>query len=240
MTESHEFWAEVAAAHALHSLEPDEEARLLAHVGGCASCRAQLDEFTLVAAQLGSLSDDDVQPPAWAAVRPGSARTGTSSLVLPMPRRARRRATAARLLAAAAAVVLAAGVVAGWQFSRPGPSAATAALAACRHQTGCQVIRLHGQRGDNADVLVVNGTVSLVPVKLPAPADGRVYVLWQLPRDGSPMPVVSVTNSTRQTATVSLPTAYADTAAFALSIETAGPMPTRPTEVLAVGAASST
>ncbi|MDQ1746082.1 MAG: hypothetical protein QOD07_345 [Frankiaceae bacterium] len=243
MTDSHEFWDELAAAHALHALEPDEEVRLLAHVDGCATCRGRLDDYNLVAAQLGSLSDDDVRPPSWADIRsqlPGARATTEArpaARVVPL----RRPVLGARVLAAAAALVVLAGAGVAWQLSRPGasPSASTAALAACRHQAGCQLVQMRGRRGDTADVLVVDGAASLVPLTLPVLPAGRTYVLWQLPRDGSPLPVVSFSDATRQTPKVLLPADYADTAAFAVSVEAAGSKPTRPTDVLAAGAATN-
>ncbi|MBV9098204.1 MAG: anti-sigma factor [Frankiaceae bacterium] len=232
MNDSHEVWDELAAAHALHALEPAEELRLLAHVETCTTCRDRLDDYTLVAAQLGSLTDDDVEPPAWSTIRSQLPGT-TPAPVVPL----RRRVVATRLLAAAAAVVVVAGAAAGWELSRPGPTTATAALTACRHQVGCRIVELRGQGGTSADLLVVNGSASLVPVAMPSPPTGRMYVLWQLPRDGSPIPVASMRDVTHQSPTVSLPTGYADTAAFAVSMEAAGALPSRPSRVLATGAA---
>lgn len=238
--ETHRVWEELAAAHALHALEPSEELRLLAHVDTCQACLDRVDEFALVAAQLGALADDESQPPRWAQMRervvdPSSSYPQTEIAPLPL-----RRRYAARMLAAAAAVVVAGtGVAVGSQLFGGHPSSASAALTACRQQSGCQVIQLHGQRGDNAAVLVEAGHASLVPVKLPPAAADHVYVLWQLPRDGSPNPVVAFSDSTRQTSSVPLVTGFSDTAAFAVSMEPAGPMPTRPTDVLAVGAATT-
>lgn len=240
--ESHRVWDELVAAHALHALEPSEELRLLDHMDGCPSCRGRLDEFSLVAAQLGALADDDSQPPTWAEMRGQLVDAPPSGLgaVADRPVVPLRRRYAGRMLAAAAAVVLIGTAVAvGSQLIGRHSSSATAALTACRHQSGCRVIQLHGQSGDSAAVLVEAGHASLVPVKLAAPAADRVYVLWQMPRDGGPSPVVAFTDATRQTPSVPLVTGYSDTAAFAVSMEPAGPMPTRPTDVLAVGAATS-
>ena len=238
---SHQPWDELVAAHALHALEPTEELRLLAHLDGCRPCRNRLDEFTLVAAQLGSLADDTLDPPAWTDVRPHlrrtdpSAASGNVSRVLPRQRRVAVRA----VTAAAAGVVVAAGAATSWELTRPGPPTSAAALTACRQQSGCRIVALHGQQGDSAAVLVEAGHASLVPTNLPLPPAGRMYVLWQLPRDGSPIPVVTFHDPTRQTSSVPLVTGYTDTAAFAVSLEIAGPMPTHPTDVLAVGAAGS-
>ena len=243
---SHQLWDELVAAQALHALEPADELRLLAHMDDCEPCRNRLDDFALVAAQLGSLGDEAATPPAWSAIRARLAATSSPAdaahsdairAVVPL-----RRHVSARILAAAAgiAVVIGAGVATGWQLTRPVHAPTTsAALTACHQQSGCQVIRLHGQTGDGAAVLVEAGHASLVPVTMPAAPTDRWYVLWQMPRDGSPIPVVTFRDADRQTSSVPLVTGYSDTAAFAVSLEDAGPMPTRPTHILAVGAATS-
>jgi hypothetical protein len=240
MTESHEQWDELVAAHSLHALDPEDEARLRAHLERCPRCATSLDDFTLVAAQLGSIADDDAPPPAWRKIRSGVVAAPAASpggSPLPMPR---RRLPVRMLAAAAAVVVLAAGAVTGWQVThRSSSPSMTAALAACRDQAECRIIRLHGQSGDSAAVIVRADGVSLVPDRLPSPAESHMYVLWQLPRDGSPTPVVTFRDTHRQTNDVPLVTAYDDTAAFAVSLEPTGPMPSKPTRVLAVGAAAA-
>jgi hypothetical protein len=242
-TNPHQQWEELAAGYALHALDGADELWLLAHVDRCPQCLARLDEFAFVAAQLGSLDDDGVQPPAWAQIRPraaaedqAAAAAATSGRLLPFPRR-----VGARVLAAAAAIVVSVGgVAAGLHLTRHSAAPpASAALTACRQQTGCHVIRMHGDSGDTAAVLVQAGHASLVPVELSAPPAGRIYVLWQLPRDGGPIPVVTFRDATRQTSSIPLVTGYSDTAAFAVSLEAAGPMPVHPTKVVAVGAAST-
>jgi anti-sigma-K factor RskA len=246
---AHQPWDELVAGQALHALEPAEELRLVAHVGSCPRCRAALDDFTLVAAQLGSLADEEERPPSWRKLRPrvvappgAVASTTAASVAVLEPRRSRRVSLTTRALtAAAAAAVIAAGLATGWQLTRPsGDNPANAALTACRQQSGCRVIQLHGENGDSAAVLVDAGRASLVPLRMPSPGTGQMYVLWQLPRDGSPMPVVAFLDPKQQTGSVPLTTDYADTAAFAVSLEPAGAVPIRPTDVLTVGAAAET
>lgn len=242
---SHQPWDELVAAHALHALEPAEELRLLHHIDSCADCRQRLDEFTLIAAQLGSLPEDETQPPTWAEIGPRLIGAPDPEAAPPPSRLApvvplRRWIGARTLGAAAAAVLVIGGAVAGWQLTRPTRTTSTSvALAACQQQNGCRVIQMHGRSGDNAAVLVEGGQASVVPISLPAPPADRMYVLWQMPRDGSPIAVVSFRNPTRQTSSVPLVTGFSDTAAFAVSLEHAGPTPTRPTDVLALGAAGS-
>ena len=256
---SHQEWEELAAAHALDALDPEDEARLFAHVATCDLCQRSLDDYNLVAAQLGSLADDEEAPPSWRQIRsavvgPQVADVGSLLLpepadepspdgrapVVPIPRQASpapmwRRP---RVLAAAAAVVLLiAGGLAGWKLSSGSPASATAAMTACQQQSGCRVVRLHSSgSADTAAVIVDDGHASVVPLTLANAPAGRMYVLWQLPRDGGGMiPVESFRQTRHQTAGSQLPHAYADTAAFAVSLEPAGSFPTRPAGILALG-----
>ena len=262
---SHEEWDELAAAYALDALEPAEEQRWIAHLGTCARCQHNLDDYTLVAAQLGSLADDEEPAPSWQRIRPkiiADSAAGSEPmhdpglpepsppeapvLVMPAPQPARRPWRRPWVLAAAASVVLLiAGAVVGWQLgTRSHPAPATAAISACHQQPGCRVVTLrNAQGGDGATaagaVIVDAGRASMVPLKMaPAPI-ARMYVLWQMPRDGSPVAIASFRQTDQQTPSTPLTTAYRDTAAFAVSLEPSGPAPTRPSNILALGAASA-
>lgn len=233
--EAHERWDELAAGYALHALEPQEEQEFTAHLDGCDLCPQLLAEHELVAAQLGAIEstpDADDAPPSWAAMR--SAIVGTDTLEVVSL--ATRRRTSPRLLAAAAAVIVVAGVaVVTWQSTRTTSSPATTAIAACRQTAGCRVIQLRASDGaERAVVAVMPGSAHVVPVSMRAPARDRMYVLWQLRRSGGPMAVTSF-RDVHHGATSTLPVAYADTAAFAVSVEPAGPLPAAPTQVVAVG-----
>ena len=114
---------------------------------------------------------------------------------------------------------------------------AALALAACQQQPGCQVVRLHSSTtGDSAAVIVDSGHASIVPLGLAKPPAGHMYVLWQLPKDsGTMVPVSAFQQATHQTASSQLTRPYSDTSAFAISLEPAGAIPTRPGEILALG-----
>jgi anti-sigma-K factor RskA len=205
----HETYDELAAGHALNALEPAEELAFTEHLAGCARCQESLAEHSLVAAELGSL----VLPPVVA-------------------RRPQRRWAWAAGAAAAAALVAGGAVV-----LRPSSPVTTqqVALAACHDDPQCHVVTLQ----DLARLVVADGTVTVLPVHLGAPPTGRVYVLWQLPKDGRPT-MVTTLDATRNGSVgkahdLALP--YAGTAAFGLSVEPANAVPTKPTKVLAVGVA---
>lgn len=232
---THDEWDELAAAYALHALEPDEELRFTEHLAGCAECVALLRDHELVAAQLGSLAhtEDDVAAPAWGSIR--EAIVGESAPVsLDAHRRARRRQPWVLGAAAAAVVIAAAGVVV-WQTNGSSTTPAERALQSCRHQSSCSIIRLHASRGaDPAVVLVSADRVTMVPLAMkPAPA-GKEYVLWQLLRSGAPTPVAEITDASAPSS-AGLVMSYADTAAFAVSVESASVPPSQPTQVVAIG-----
>jgi anti-sigma-K factor RskA len=259
---SHEEWDELAAGYALDALAPEDAQRLADHIATCARCRRNLDDFALVAAQLGSLADDEEPAPGWQRIRPavlgpdgrrvepvyGPEPDETSTLdssqpVVPSPRPTPPLWRRPRVLAAAAAVLLIAAGALGWQLgTRSGRSPVTAAVAACERQPGCQVVRLHdagtgGADRDRAAVLVDAGRASLVPLKLASAPDARMYVLWQMPRDGSPVAITTFRQTGQQTPSTPLIEDYGDTAAFAISLEPTGSAPRRPTDIVALGAA---
>jgi anti-sigma-K factor RskA len=255
--DDHEQYDELAAGYALDALEPDEELAFTAHLTGCSRCRHLLDEHAFVAAQLGALADgDQTKAPDWDSIRrtvlaeppaadaPGDSGgsgdldgSGGDVVTLDHRRRGSFRRRPPRILAAAAGVVALAGVGAiAWQASSgTGSSSSAQAIAACRHDAGCRVIALHASGGDAADVLVADGTARVVPLSLRTPIAGRTYVLWQMLRNGSPKPVGEFRDASSQTAPASLVQPYADTIAFAISLEPADVQPTTPTDVLAVG-----
>ena len=234
---THEMWDELAAGHALHALDGADEQRFLTHLSNCAHCTAALDDYNLVAAQLGSVADTVAdETPSWQHIR-GAIVDDQRAPVVSLDGRRQR---SARILAAAAAVVTVTAIgVAGWGLSHgsdAGTSPGVAALAACHQQVGCRAIRLHTSDGANPAAVVINGDrAAVVPLTLSAAPAGRTYVLWQMPSDGSPIPISEFRATDRQTAATHLPASYGDTAAFAISLEPTNVPPRRPTKVLAVG-----
>ena len=245
-------WAELAAGYALHALEPDEEQIFTSHLAGCSICQGTLDEHSLVAAQLASLVDDTAtSAPSWSRIRPALGGLGTPPATSrpeaarpdrdAVVRRLRPRHT--RLLAAAAALVGVVGVgIAGWQLAGGSDRhRAPSPVAACRVGQGCHVVRLLADgKVEAGDVLVRGGTAAVVPTAMPALDAAHVYVLWQLPRDGRPTPVTALQHvqTSKASSSVTLVIPYADTAGFAMSVERADQVPTRPTKVVAMGRAT--
>ena len=247
-------WSELAAGFALHALEPDEEQAFREHLADCTTCQATVDEHALVAAQLASLVDDTTTAaPPWSRIRPAlGPQTSTGSIPQPQrpaaePRDAvvhRLRTRHARVLAAAAAFVGLVGVaVTGWQLAgrSTNDTRVPSAIAACQADAGCHVVRLLADgKVEAGDVVVRGGSAAVVPTAMPALDAAHVYVLWQVPRDGRPTPVTALgaveTAQASPSTTLKIP--YDDTVAFAMSVEPADRVPTKPTKVVAVGKAA--
>jgi hypothetical protein len=232
---SHDEWDELAAGYALDALEPDEELLFTDHLSTCDECAAMLPDHELVAAALGSLAyaDGDPAAPAWAAVR--DAVVGPPMPVsLDARRRSRRRQPWLVGAAAAAVVVTGAAIVISNSAGDSG-SAADRAIDSCRHRPSCSVIRLHASQGADPGVVLVSANrATMVPLTMPAPPAGEEYVLWQLPRSGAPKAVAEFTDPSTPS-DAELVISYADTAAFAVSVEPAAARPSQPTHVLARG-----
>jgi anti-sigma-K factor RskA len=240
---THELYDELAAGYALHALEPDEELLFTEHLATCSRCAEVLDEHAFVAAQLGSLADaEEVPVPEWRSIRSGvvgdvpAPAPDTAPVVSLDARRTARRSP--RLLAAAAGLVAVAGVgVLTWQTvsGGAGNDQVTAAIARCQsHAATCKVVRLHDDHGDPAVVLVSGGEARLLPIHMGPPTPGHQYVLWQLPRSNGPTAIGEFTDASHEM-TTRLLMPYADTAAFAVSLEPADTPPTTPSQVLATG-----
>ncbi|HUR14396.1 MAG TPA: anti-sigma factor [Mycobacteriales bacterium] len=231
----HEHWEELAAGHALDALEPEETELFTAHLATCGPCQASLADHAFVAAQLGTIVNEQAGAPSWSRMRghvvePVHEVAPVTSLA---DARARRRSP--RLLAAAASLVLlTGGTVVAWQVTRSdAPSAQEQVLAACSAQPGCHAVDLQGK----ATVVVADGSARLLATSLPPAGDGRVYVLWQLPRGGRPTMVARLSGAAAGTVGEAHPLAlpYEDTAAFGVSREPASVVPTGPTDVVALG-----
>ncbi|HTW20536.1 MAG TPA: anti-sigma factor [Mycobacteriales bacterium] len=227
----HRRWEELAAGYALHALDPADEAEFEAHLETCPTCAADLSDHEYVAAQLGSISHfpDVDAAPSWTTIRSTVVGTQASTPVGDLAGR-RRYAVSRRVLAVAAAVVLVAGGLTAWQVASGGSG--------CSASAGCHTITLDAGKKAVASVVVRNERVTIEPTAMPPAPAGKVYVLWQLPRNGTATAIAEFSGAQGNSARTSLKSPYSDTAAFAVSLEHSGPPPVMPSNTLASGTAS--
>jgi hypothetical protein len=250
--DDHVVWDELAAGYALDALSQDEELTFTSHLETCARCQENVDDHTLVAAQLGAMAmpDEAVDTPSWDSMRElimgQGEHDGAVGELPPLPvnvvdlaARRRRYDGSRRILAAAAAVVLlAGGGIVAWRLQSG--SSTPGAVKACGTTPGCHTVALASGSKTAASLTVQDDVITMIPTGMkPAPA-GSEYVLWQQPADGRPVAVKVFTatgSDAVATATTSVP--YSDTTSFAVSEEHNGPVPAKPTTpLLAVGNAT--
>lgn len=243
--EPHSRWEELVAGHVLGALNPGDAAALAQHLPGCPRCTVLAAELQESAASLAYLSETGPPPAAvWQRIR-DDVETDLSAGMRQRPSRLagalssrQHRARALRRpvwawAAAAVAGLLALSLGLAAHFDRQQPPA----LATCSTSPGCQVVKLTGS-ASTVTLLIRGNRAELVPVRLPAPPAGTTYVLWQLPKDGSPVGIAAFTTTTpasQPVLSVTLPRPLSDTTAFAISRETGQAIPAHPSTPLAVG-----
>lgn len=229
----HEEWDELAAGYALDALDADEQMRITEHLATCEHCRASVDDHQLVAAQLGAIAHPEVsaEPPSWESIRRSVVGQTPDVADLSAHRRRRYELSRRSLSVAAAAVIVAGGGIAIWQGTTGGSS--------CSKSDGCHRVELDVAGGKTAANLTVHGqSVTMQTSGMPAAPSGKMYVLWQLPRDGRAEALTTFTAATPTAVTTSLDSTYSDTTGFAVSEEAAAPNPPEsPSNQLATGIA---
>lgn len=197
----HERFAELAAGHALHALEPADELAFRAHLPGCADCRRELATHTDTLGHLAyAEAAADLPAGILSGIRAGigepAAQPAAPAPVRLDAARARRTRLNPTWLGAAAAValVLALGVwnVALHRDRTQGDARAQRLADAVRmlEHGADHSVQLTDSRGRPVAVAVVGtSTVSLVVDGL-APNDRTsTYVLWQKGKYGVVRPV---------------------------------------------------
>lgn len=242
----HEEWEELAAAHALGALEPEDEQRFEAHLPTCPICPQVIADTEAVMADLAATTEQVAPPPElksrlMAAVREESdnlPRVGVVASPDVLEVRRSRDRSARHVLAdnwvrfaAAASVVLLAVIAAGvWSLARTSPS----------HQPQFVALKSQSQGSpDIATVEVLGDKTWVLPTDLPAnnSADSQ-YVLWAVPSEGAPVAVSGFDVKPGEAAIESGALAQNPTSvkAFAISKEPGRTVPKAPSTVVAQGA----
>lgn len=200
--DAHARFEELAAGHALHALEPEDEQVFVAHLAGCARCERDLAEHEATLAHLAYAPDAAEPSPALLdGIRAGVlASDRGASFPEPAPvslELARRRRDASRTrraatwtgVAAAAALVVSLGVSnTSLRQERDEQAAWSDRLAGAVGQLrdpSTETVPLEGKGGQVVAVALVRGTdMSLVVDGLPVNESGTTYVLWGESRYG--------------------------------------------------------
>ena len=256
---------ELAAGHALHALEPEDEQVFVTHLAGCSRCERDLEEHRATLAHLAHAPDAAEPPPSLLeGIRAGVLASGREAS-FPAQRSqepaevvsltdARRRRSAGALrragawtgVAAAAALVVSLGVWnAALQQDRDEQQQWGDRLAAAVRdmgQAGTQTVPLAREDGRVVAVALVHDRdMSLVVDGLTPNDASTTYVLWAKSRYGDVRPVGAfdvTTSGVDVLQGMQVEDGIADVTAFMVSQEkgdTAPPMPGAP--VLATGEA---
>ena len=251
---SHDRFAELAAAFALDALDTDEESFFRSHLAICAECQTMVADFSRVTADLaGGLSGEEPDPDLRerildaAMATPGTrlravaddAGTATAmsqgfhaTASTPLAKRRRQRV---RLLAAAAVVVLA-GVGGGLLATAGGIGQPPAS---CSASTSCTQVRLTSARTDGgvATVIVSHGSVWIQPGTIPVDdATTQIYILWEIVGHRAPRPIggFDVVHGARGAIAVGSVNGGRVTA-YAVSLEHGRSIPRAPSNTVATG-----
>jgi anti-sigma-K factor RskA len=255
-TPEHARYDELAAGHALHALDPDDERQFLDHLRDCARCQNAVSDFTDVTAALADACPAAEPSPLLgerimaslarepAAGTPGTGPPAARAPAASAPPAGSRRRFRTLAATAAAAVVLAGGGTAWGVLSGSGSSPARPA-AGCVRAGDCQQVQLTGarSRAPAGKVIIADGTAWLVPSGLPADNTTRqVYVLWQITGAHIPLAVGSFDVRGHGSAPVrigALAVPYHGTWAFAVSLEHGRAIPATPSHPVALGQVTS-
>jgi anti-sigma-K factor RskA len=234
----HDQYRELAAGYALHALEPEDEATLLAHLPGCAACRAEVDAgeaalaelaYTLPGTPPAGLRDTILAGKAEPEERP-------ARVVQLHPRRSPAR-TAPWLLAAAASVVAVAVAVGNLGLrhdvrdTRTQLASARQVLA-CAGGPHCDVHWLASPDGTRRAAVLVDGTHARLVVDGLARNDKahEEYVLWQRRPTGTMVAVRGFDISTSRITDLDAGTLSEPYTGFAVSREPGRTLPNVPTD----------
>jgi anti-sigma-K factor RskA len=195
---SHSEFEELAAGYVLGALEPDDEHDFQRHLGGCATCEANVRELEAVAGEL-AYAVPPVDPPdtLWAGIRreiePEAAPRGATRRPARPARTGRRGRRLLPGLAVAAAILMVA-VLSVWNLSLRDENAAirdrvaalerATQLANDPNASLVTMDEVPGPEGAQATVIASSRQDRgvLLIESLPPLARDRVYELWGVPQ----------------------------------------------------------
>jgi hypothetical protein len=221
--------AGAVVGRALHALEPEEENRVTEHLRTCAPCRSLL-------------SETHAPVVVTAAAEPATARVPEPPGPPTPPARAPRRRSAAVL---ALVAVVAGVIVLSARGIATGPETDARAASAARAEQVITSAEARNPDVRHASLLQPGGSVlavvlddqsgpRVVPVDPPELGPDRTFVLWRV-AGGTATAVGSFDTTGTFTPTGTRPATGLAQGAYAVSSELAGPVPARPSSVVASG-----
>jgi hypothetical protein len=240
----HDQYRELAAGYALHALEPDDEATLLAHLPGCPACRAEVDAGEAALAEL-AYSLPGTPPAGLRDAILDSIRTEPATPAVPLRRR--RPAVATPWLLAAAASVIAVAIAVSNVALRHDVSDTRTQLAsarqvlACAGGPRCDVRWLASTDGTRRAAVLVDGTHARLVVD-GLPRNDRAhetYVLWQRQATGALVAVRGFDVAAKGLTELDMGTLSGPYTGFAVSREPGRTPPSAPTDPVLLPAADS-
>jgi hypothetical protein len=250
--DDHALWSELAAGHAMSSLDDADEAMYLHHAASCEVCRDLERDLSDVLADLAQVPAAVTPPPAlkasiMAAVRDDDAGrvisiTGRREVPEPVGltlvagsgeavlRPARRLRAMPAWIAGVAAAVVAITLVIVWVV----PGHKSASIAARCARVNCPVITLTGAGQSVAAVMVLDNAAYLDPHGLPPTPAGDVYVLWSISQGKAPVGVAALHTvpTSGPVRAGAFTTPIADVTGFAVTEEHGDSVPATPSEHL--------
>lgn len=256
--DDHEIWSELAAGHAMSSLDDADEAVYLQHAASCEVCRDLERDLSDVLADLAqvptavtppvalkqsimaAIRDDesgrvisiagrrDVPEPVGLTLVSGSGSGSGSGEAVSRPAR-RVRAMPAWIAGVAAAVVALALVIV-WVA----PGHKSASIAARCAKVNCPVITLTGAGQSVAAVMVLDNAAYIDPHGLPPTPAGDVYVLWSISQGKAPVGIAALHTvpTSGPVRAGAFTTPIADVTGFAVTEEHGDSVPATPSEHL--------
>ena len=244
---SHELFEELAAGHALHALEPEDEHLFLLHAAGCARCERSLVVHSETAAHLAYGAGPAELPEglfdrirAAVVAESGEQVFGPAPALAPVvplsSARRRRLPRTTSLVAAAAAVALVTGLAGSNVALRQDRVEQTASSGRLTEavrtiEAGGRSVPLLDDRRQVAAVAVLQGdSVSLVVEGLAPNVDETTYVLWERTRFGGlrALGTFDVEDDVEVVRDLPLRSGKDDVAALAITREKGRTAPARP------------
>jgi hypothetical protein len=219
--DDHELWSELAAGHAMSSLDDADEAMYIQHSASCQVCRDLERELSYVLADVARATPPITPPPAlkdsiMAAVREDD---DVAARVIPISGRREVVEPVALTIVGGTAVsssasssdqapswssrrvakmpawivgVAAAAVALALVVVWVAPSGKSASIAARCAKVDCPVVTLTGGGQSVAAVMVLDDAAYVDPHGLPPTPTGDVYVLWSLAKGKAPVGVAAL------------------------------------------------